>query len=73
MWVEGWEWAGVDRWNAEAIVQQTLRAVKQIVQGEAVRPIRPLSAGAIIGIMVGVLFLLTLLAIPVLYFFSRGF
>ena len=73
VWVEGWEWAGVDRWNAEAIVQQTLRAVKQIVQGEAVRPIRPLSAGAIIGIMVGVLFLLTLLAIPVLYFFSRGF
>ncbi len=70
----GWEWAGVDRWNAEAIVRQTVRAVKQIVEGEEVKPARPLGAGAIIGIIIGVFFLLILLAIPVLYFFFfRGF
>lgn len=70
----GWEWAGVDRWNADAIVRQTVRAVKQIVEDEEVKPARPLGAGAIIGIIVGVLFLLILLAIPVLYFFIlRGF
>jgi hypothetical protein len=71
---DGWEWAGVDRWNAEAIVRQTVRAVKQIVEGEEVKPARPLGVGAIIGIIVGVFFLLILLAIPVLYFFFlRGF
>ncbi|MEK7327424.1 MAG: DUF3842 family protein, partial [Chloroflexota bacterium] len=71
---DGWEWAGVDRWSAEAIVRQTVRAVKQIVEGEEVKPARPLGAGAIIGIIVGVFFLLILLAIPVLYFFFlRGF
>jgi len=71
---DNWEWAGVDRWSAEAIVQQTVRAVKQIVHGEEVKPVRPLSAGAIIGIVVGVLILLILLAIPVLFFFAlRGF
>ena len=74
MRANGWEWAGVDRWNAEAIVRQTVRAVKQIVEGEEVKPARPLGAGAVIGIIIGVLFLLILLAIPVLFFFVlRGF
>lgn len=72
--VAGWEWAGVDRWNVEAIIQQTVRAVNQILEGEEVKPARPLGAGAIIGIIIGVPVLLILLAIPVLYFFSmRGF
>ncbi|MBI1877536.1 MAG: hypothetical protein HYR94_04775, partial [Chloroflexi bacterium] len=66
----GWEWAGVERWNAEALVRQTVHAVKQIAAGEEVKPARPMGAGAIIGIIVGVLFLLLLLAIPVLYFFA---
>ncbi len=70
---EGWEWAGVDRWNAEALVQQTVRAVKQWAEGDEVKAVRPLGAGAIIGIIIGVVFLLILLALPVLYFFSRGF
>lgn len=71
--VEGWEWAGVDRWSSEALVRQTVHAVKQIVTGEEVKAVRPLSAGAIIGIIVGVFILLILLAIPVIYFFARGF
>ncbi|MFQ5854247.1 MAG: DUF5671 domain-containing protein [Anaerolineae bacterium] len=71
VWAEGWEWAGVDRWNAEAIVRQTVGAVKQMVEGEEVKPARPPGAGAIIAIIIGVLFLLILLAIPVLTLFSQ--
>jgi hypothetical protein len=68
--VEGWEWAGVDRWSAEALVQQTVHAVKQIAAGEAVKPAHSLGAGAIISIIIGVLILLFLLILPVVYFFS---
>lgn len=68
--IEGWEWAGVDRWDAEALARQTVLAITQIALGEDVRPVRPLTAGAIIGIIVGVLFLLILLAFPVLYYFG---
>jgi len=47
-----------------------VRAVKQIAAGEEVRPARPLGVGAIIGIIVGVLFLLILLAGPLLSFLA---
>jgi hypothetical protein len=69
--VEGWEWAGVDRWSVEALVRQTVHAVKQIATGEEVKPARPLGVGAIIGIIIGVWFLLALLVIPVLFFFAQ--
>ena len=58
---EGWDWAGVDRWNSEALVNQTMRAVKQILAGEEVKAHRPMSAGSVIGIIIGVIFLLILL------------
>ena len=67
---EGWDWAGVARWDAEALVRQTVCAVKQIAAGEEVKPARPLGAGAIIAIIIGVLFLLILLAIPLVRFFA---
>jgi len=67
---EGWDWAGVDRWDAEALVRQTVRAVKHIAAGEEVKPARPLGAGTIMAIIIGVLFLLILLAIPLLQFFA---
>lgn len=67
---EGWEWVGVDRWSTEALVRQTLHAVKQIAAGEEVRPARPLSAGAIIGTIIAIFFLLILLAVPVVIFFA---
>jgi hypothetical protein len=54
----GWDWAGVERWGAEALVRQTVRAIRQIAAGEEVRPARPLSIGSVVGIVVGVLFLL---------------
>ncbi len=57
----GWEWAGVDRWDTEALVRQAVRAVKQIADGEEVKPARPLGAGSIINIGIGVVFLLIVL------------
>jgi hypothetical protein len=67
---EGWEWAGVERRNTEGIVHQTVHAVKQIASGEDVEPARPLGLGTIIGLIIGALFLLGLLAVPILLFFS---
>ncbi len=67
---EGWDWAGVDHWDTEALVRQTVSAVKQITAGEEVKPARPLGAGAIIAIIIGGLFLLLLLTIPLLRFFA---
>ncbi|MEW6405172.1 MAG: DUF5671 domain-containing protein [Chloroflexota bacterium] len=70
MATESYEWVGLERANAETNLQQALRAVKQMLEGEEVRPVRPLTAGSIIGIIVGVIILLILLAIPLTYFFG---
>lgn len=61
---EGWEWAGVERWSAEELVDQTVHAVMQIAEGEEVEPERPLSAGAMIALAVGGIVLLILFLIP---------
>jgi hypothetical protein len=58
---EGWEWAGVDRWDADDLVDQTVRAIKQIADGEETKPVRPMNAGTVISIIIGVLVLLGLL------------
>jgi hypothetical protein len=58
----GYEWAGQDQWNTESLVRQTVHAVKQIVGGEQVKTERPMSAGAIALIVVGVFVSLACLA-----------
>jgi hypothetical protein len=58
IWKEGWDWAGLDRFNTKATVDHTVRAIRQIVEGEEVKIARPMSAGAIVGIVIGVLFFL---------------
>ena len=64
--VEGYEWAGVDRWKHEAIVRQVVSAALQILRGEQVKPVRPLGVGAIVGIVVGGLILLQIVLGPLL-------
>jgi len=66
---EGWEWAGVDLGNRPMLVRQAARAVRQILEGESVEPSKPLGAGAIIAIVLGVLVLLAILGIPLIYIF----
>lgn len=68
--VDGWDWAGVERWKADDLLRQTVHAVKQIAAGEMVKVLRPLGAGTIIAIIIGVFFLLILLAIPLLEYFG---
>jgi hypothetical protein len=58
---DGWEWIGVDRWDQEGWVRQTVQAVKQIVQDEPLKPHRPLGAGAVIGMVAIGLWLLPVL------------
>jgi len=54
----GWDWAGVERWDADDLVRQAVRAVRQAAAGEDVQLARPLGAGAIVAIIAGALFLL---------------
>jgi hypothetical protein len=68
--IEGWEWAGVEPWGTEALIRHIVRAVKQIATGEVVKPARPMSLGTVIGIIIGVLLLLSLLAIPLSLYFA---
>jgi hypothetical protein len=70
MQTESYEWVGLERSSAETNLHHALRAVKQMLEGEEVKPVRPMSAGSIIGIILGVLLLLILLAIPLIYFFG---
>ncbi len=39
-WGEGWEWVGIERLDDEALVREAVRAVKQILEGEEVKPAR---------------------------------
>jgi len=68
--VEGWDWAGVKRYKADDLLRQTVQAIKQIAAGEMVKVLRPMGAGTIIAIVIGVFFLLILLAIPLLMYFG---
>lgn len=48
----GWEWAGIEHLETPVLVQQTLHAVQQVIAGQEIRPSRPLSAGAVVGIVI---------------------
>jgi len=64
--VEGYEWAGVDRWRQEALIRQVVSAALQILRGEEVKLARPLGVGVIIGIVLGGLILLQIVIGPLL-------
>jgi hypothetical protein len=66
---DGWEWAGVERWKEDSLVRQTVRAVGQVLEGEDIKLAKPLGAGAIIGIIIAAIVILSLLSIPLIYFF----
>jgi hypothetical protein len=66
---DGWEWAGVERWKEDSLVRQTVRAVGQVLEGEDIKLAKPLGAGAIIGIIIAAIVILSLLSIPLIYYF----
>jgi hypothetical protein len=53
----GLDWAGIDRWDEAGLVRQTVLAVRQVVDGEPVRAVRPWSFLSIVGLVLGILFL----------------
>ena len=71
-WYQGWDWVGVEHWSDDALEDQVIRAIKQIVEDDDVRMAKPLGVGAIIGIIIGILFLLLLLSIPVSILLMEG-
>jgi hypothetical protein len=70
--VEGWEWAGVERWSREALARQIVHAVKQIAAGEEVKPARPPSGAVILGIFIGIWVILSLINMLVSLIFRGG-
>jgi hypothetical protein len=65
-----WDWAGLDRWDHEAFLRQTVHAVKQILAGEAVKAHRPMGAGSIIAITIAILIVLAGVTSAVINFFG---
>lgn len=57
LWSQGWDWVGIERKSGEAWVGQAVRAVRQVMEGQEVRPARSavviaiaVAAAACIGI-----------------------
>jgi hypothetical protein len=59
--IAGWEWVGTEAGDVGGLVQQTVAAVRQIVEGEEVRSNRFSSAGVVVLAILGALFLLCVL------------
>lgn len=38
--VEGWEWCGTEKLNEDALAQQAVRTIKQVLEGEEIKPAR---------------------------------
>ncbi|RRR67385.1 MAG: DUF3842 family protein [Candidatus Viridilinea halotolerans] len=60
---EGWAWIGVEPWSDEAVSDQIVHAVRQVLDGESIGPIRPMTPLAIVGTAIGVILLLIILMI----------
>ena len=68
-WHAGWDWAGVTPWQDEQLVAQTVFALKRLLEGKEIKAHRPLGAGTITLIVIGVLFLLLLVGVPIFMLF----
>lgn len=58
----GWQWVGVERWSDAAAIEQTVRAVRQILAGEEVKPAGRMHGCATAVIVLGALLLISQLA-----------
>jgi len=56
---EGWDWAGIDPWNDEDLVEQTVQSVTQFLEGDEVKLARGLGLGAIAVLVIAGLCLLS--------------
>ncbi len=64
---DGWDWVGADGGDESALVQQTARAIKQVIEGEEVRAARSSAVNVVIGLFFAFMLLCVLLQlIPLL-------
>ena len=68
-WREGWDWAGVTRWEEDELIEQTLFALKNFLDGKEIEIHKPMGAGKVILIVIAVIFLLSMMSIPISMFF----
>ena len=66
---KGWEWVGVEPWNLDNIISETVQTAYQIVVGSPIKRQRT-SLGTIISIVAGVLGLFILMMILISAFFN---
>lgn len=69
----GWQWVGVERWSEHAAIEQTVRAVRQILAGEEVKPAGRMHGCATAVIVFGVLLLISQLVQVVVGVLMSGF
>jgi hypothetical protein len=67
---EGWHWVGAGGMKTQDAIHQIVRIVRQFAAGEGIKTKRGLSAGAIIAIVLGSLFLLGGLGISLIAYFA---
>ena len=68
-WREGWDWAGVTRWEEDELIEQTLFALKNFLDGKEIEIHKPMGTGKVILIVIAVIFLLSMMSIPISMFF----
>jgi hypothetical protein len=66
---DGWEWTGVELIKKDMVARQVVSTLGQVLKGEEIKVVKPLSLAAIIGIIITAIVLLTLLSIPLIYLF----
>ncbi|MBK8899671.1 MAG: DUF3842 family protein [Anaerolineaceae bacterium] len=66
---EGWEWVGVEPWEQDDLIRQTVQSLKQMLRGQSIEPSRRLNLVAIvIAVIAGlILFGIALSAVSQLF------
>lgn len=68
-----WHIAGLERYDQDELLVQAKAAVQQIAQGEEVSPAKPLGAGVLVAIAIGLVVLLIVVGMPIIGFLTgRG-
>ena len=70
VWREGWDWAGVPTWDDDELIEQTLFALEQFLEGNETRFFRSMGIGKIIMIVIALIILLLTMGIPVSMIFN---
>ncbi len=67
-----WSIAGLEQYEEDELVVQARAAVLQIALGDDVEPVKPLGAGVLIAIAIGLVALLILVGMPIIAFLTGG-